>query len=104
MIEPLTPADVTADHFLPHVDKDFRIPGWLHPMTLTTVESRNPRASGSDRGLRKPFTLIFRGPPEEVMREGFYTLQVDDGPWFNLYIMPIHTEQADRQDYQAVFN
>jgi hypothetical protein len=104
MTEPLSPADVTADHFRPHIDKDFRIPGWPHPMALTAVETGNLKGGQADAGRREPFTLIFRGPPREVMREGFYTLQLDGGPWFNLYIMPILTAGNDRQDYQALFN
>lgn len=100
MPDPLMPENVTADHFQPHVDKNFRVPGWPHPMRLTAVERRTAQT----RGRQESFTLIFRGPPQEIMREGFYTLQLDDGPWFNLYIMPIHTVQRDRQDYQAVFN
>ena len=104
MTEPLSPADVTADHFRPHIGKDFRIPGWPHPMALTAVETGSVKGGQVDAGRREPFTLIFRGPPREVMREGFYTLQLDGGPWFNLYIMPILTAGNDRQDYQALFN
>lgn len=101
MTIPLSPADVTADHFRPHMGKDFSIPGWPHPMTLSAIETFGP--TGGEAG-REPFSLIFRGPPGEVMHEGFYTLQLDDGPWFNLYIMPVETPQRDRQEYQAVFN
>jgi len=39
-----------------------------------------------------------------VLREGPYILEVEGGPGFQLYVMPIHTPAQDRQDYQAVFN
>jgi len=28
----------------------------------------------------------------------------EDGPSLEIYIMPIHTEATDRQEYQAIFN
>jgi hypothetical protein len=54
--------------------------------------------------LRQPFNLIFRGPADDVMAEGFCTLAVDGGPSFDLYIIPIHTPSQDCQNYQVAFN
>ena len=104
MTEPLSPADVTADDFRPHIDRDFRIPGWPHPMKLAAVDTGGTKGGPVEGLRRESFNLIFRGPPGEIMREGFYTLQLEGGPWFNLYIMPIQTAGSDRQDYQALFN
>ena len=53
---------------------------------------------------RQPFTLILRGPPDDVLPEGLYDVAVEDGPEFALYIIPIQTMSRDRQDYQVVFN
>ena len=53
---------------------------------------------------RQPFSLIFRGPPADVLPEGLHTLEVEGGDSFTIYVMPIHTPARDRQDYQAVFN
>jgi len=99
MIEQLTP-----EHFRPHVAKLFRVRGGLHGLTLTEVQA--PVVSESVRKLlpRQPFNLIFRGPAADVLPEGIYTLEVEGGPAFQFYVMPIHTPARDRQDYQAVFN
>jgi hypothetical protein len=39
-----------------------------------------------------------------VLPEGLYTFDVENGPSFELYVMPIHTPARDRQDYQSSFN
>ncbi len=74
-------------------------------MTLTAVEGRQPERAGQpDAGRAETVHPDLPRAPREVMREGFYTLQLDSGPWFNLYIMPIQTAGNDRRDYQALFN
>jgi hypothetical protein len=94
MFEVLTP-----EHFLPHVGKVFRVKDGRHALTLSQVE-----VSDAKGGQRQAFNLIFSGPPREVLREGLYTLQVERGPEFELYVMPIHTPTPGQQDYQALFN
>jgi hypothetical protein len=93
---------LSAELFLPHVDKHFRVRGGRHVLTLTKVEALSPEhAKGAPR---PPFTLIFSGPPGDVLPEGFYTLEVEEGPSFDLYVMPIHTPLLGRQDYQVAIN
>ena len=94
---------LTADDFLPHVNKTFRIRGGQHAFTLARVEGAGG-APALPPGIRPPFNLIFSGPPGDVLREGSYTVDVENGPHFDLYIIPIHTPARDRQDYQAAFN
>ncbi|SDR22810.1 hypothetical protein SAMN05444161_2223 [Rhizobiales bacterium GAS191] len=93
-----------AEQFLPHVDKTFRVKGGRHAFTLTQVDSRRLEEWEAKVVPRQPFNLIFRGPPGDVLREGLYTLEVEGGPSFVLYVMPIHTPAQGRQDYQAPFN
>src|SRR5262249_51163090 len=95
---------LTPDHFLDHVNKTFRVKGGGHAFTLTRVEQRRMEEWEISEGLRQPFNLIFRGPPGNVLREGLYTLEVEGGPSFELYVIPIHTAARDRQNYQAAFN
>ena len=95
--------DLTADHFVPHVDKTFRIRGGRHAFTLSRVDGPAGAASLAP-GVRHPFNLIFSGPPGDVLQEGLYTVDVENGPHFQLYIIPIRTPARDRQDYQAAFN
>jgi hypothetical protein len=99
MTEQLTP-----EHFLPHLNKVFHVAGWRHALTLQTVDIR--RLEEWERQIlpRQPFNLIFSGPRDEVLREGLYALQVENGPSLNLYVMPVRTVERDRQNYQAAFN
>ena len=93
-------ADIlTAEHFLPHVEKVFRVKGGHHAFTLTQVE-----VSGDKGGPRQSFNLIFSGPPGDVLPEGLYTLEVADGSQFELYVIPIHTPERGKQNYQSAFN
>ena len=96
--------DLTPEHFTPHVNKTFRVRNGRHSLTLTAVEQRRREDWEGELGLRQPFNLIFRGPPGDVLPEGFYTLAVDSGPSFDLYVIPVHTPARDRQNYQAAFN
>ncbi|SEC28888.1 hypothetical protein SAMN05519104_1097 [Rhizobiales bacterium GAS188] len=97
MAEPLK-----AENFLPHVDKVFRVQGGSHALTLVKVEMQGLEAANSVP--RQPFNLIFAGPPGNVLNEGLYRVEVEDGPHFELYVMPVHTPMPDRQNYQAAFN
>ncbi len=56
---------LTADHFMPHVGKTFRPQGTHHAFTLTHIEQRRLEDwENKELGLRQPFNLIFRGPPD----------------------------------------
>jgi hypothetical protein len=95
---------LTHEAFLPLLKKVFHVKDGRHALTLSRVDVHRI----SDReaaGLpRQPFTLIFDGPPQDVLREGLYALEVSDGPAFELYVIPVQTFVRDRQDYQVVFN
>jgi hypothetical protein len=99
MSDPLTPND-----FVPHVNRVFRVNGGMHAFTLARVEQRRRGDAEGELKFRAPFNLIFSGPPNPVLREGMYTLEVEGGPSFELYVMPVHTPARDRQDYQVSFN
>ena len=99
MSEPLT-----AEHFLPHVEKTFRVKGGQHALRLARVDMLKLSAEDASRVPRHPFTLVFSGPPGDVLREGLYVMEVEQGPQFELYVMPVHTPARGRQDYQAAFN
>jgi hypothetical protein len=94
--------EISPQLFLPHVDKPFRVKGGRHVLTLTHVDM--PAGAHLEGAPRPPFNLIFSGPPGDILREGLYTLEIEDGPSFDLYVMPVQTPQLGRQDYQAMFN
>jgi hypothetical protein len=96
---------LVPDDFTPHVGKVFHARNTSHALTLTRVEQRQlAEWENRELGLRQPFNLIFRGPPGDVLAEGMYTMDVEGGPSFELYMIPIHTPQRDRQNYQSAFN
>ena len=97
MVEPLRHED-----FAPHVGKRFRFPGWNGTLHLASIET-HPRA-GMPGSTRTPFILLFHGPVGEILPEGLYLADIEDGPTLELYIMPIHTVAPGRQEYQAPFN
>jgi hypothetical protein len=94
----------TADDFVAHVGTTVTPEGQHRTLTLVSV---NP-APGQGSPSREPFSLILRGPPDDVLPEGLYDFAFGDGPdageGFSMYIAPIHTPARDRQDYQIVFN
>ena len=95
---------LTPDDFSPHVNKVFRVRDGRHGLVLTAVEQRRLEPWETEMALREPFNLIFRGPPDDLLPQGLYTLDVEGGPAFELYVIPIHTQARDRQNYQAAFN
>jgi len=90
------------DDFTPHLNKLFRFEGRHHALRLAAVDVND--MPNLPPQYRKPFTLIFHGARGDVMPEGFYAAEVEDGARFDLYVIPIHTIAPGRQDYQAVFN
>jgi hypothetical protein len=97
-------AQLTPETFLPHVDKAFRVKGGRHVLTLTQVDIPRLETEEAGRVPRQPFSLIFRGPAGDVLREGAHSFEIDNGPTVELYVIPVQTFARDRQDYQAVFN
>jgi len=95
---------LTPDLFLPHVNKVFRVKDGRHELTLSEVSIRRLDEQEAKLVPRQPFTLIFSGPPQDVLPQGMYTFEVAGGPQFELYVIPVLTPVATRQDYQAAFN
>jgi hypothetical protein len=95
---------LTADHFQPHIGKGFRVKDGRHELTLARIERRRLEEWETALFTRQPFILIFSGPPRDVLPQGMYTLEIADGPRFDLYVIPVLTPVTTRQDYQSVFN
>ncbi len=94
---------LTVERFRPYVGKVFRVSGGAHELTLSTVDAHGG-ATAAPLPHRQPFTLIFSGAPRDVLPEGMYTFDVADDVQFEIYVIPVLTPVATRQDYQAVFN
>jgi hypothetical protein len=91
------------EDFAPHVDKTVRLHGWHGTLRLVSVSQ--PREQPDVPGvMRPPFTVLFHGPRHDIVPEGLYSVDIEDGPNLEFYITPIHTPTPDRQEYQAIFN
>ncbi|HTQ15245.1 MAG TPA: hypothetical protein VMH86_15340 [Rhizomicrobium sp.] len=88
--------------FAPHVGKSVRIVGTPFTLTLDRIEGEDvPPPDGYERS---PFLIIYRGSRDAVMAPGIYDCAFEGGPTLNLHVAPIHTQAADRQEYQSAFN
>ncbi|MBO9557901.1 MAG: hypothetical protein J7515_04865 [Caulobacter sp.] len=94
---------LTADTFAPHVGTSFQVEGGRHVLSLSEIERFQPEPGHGDPNFQ-PFVLIFSGPPGDVLAEGMHTMKVEDGTAYDLYLIPIHTPEPGRQNYQALFN
>jgi hypothetical protein len=88
--------------FAQHVGKRFRFHGWDSALRLAAVNIHDQAAAPGI--ARTPFILLFHGPIGNILPEGLYQADIEDGPTLEFYIVPIHTVAPDRQEYQAVFN
>jgi hypothetical protein len=95
---------LTRENFDPHVGKIFGVANSHHALTLVRIETRPTEPWEQKMGLRAPFNLVFSGPTGDILAEGMYTLALEDGASFELYVIPVHTPVRGRQDYQSSFN
>ena len=93
---------LTADDFIPYVGRKLRPAETEFDLTFVTIDRREFPGWGA--ATRQPFSLILRGPRRPVLPEGFYPIEIEDGPTVTLYVIPILTAARDHQDYQVVFN
>jgi hypothetical protein len=88
--------------FAPFLGRRFDLEGQRVVLHLASIDLKPGQvATGSQR---TPFILVLHGPAGDVVPEGMFRAQIEDGPVTDLYIMPIHTLVPNRQEYQAVFN
>ena len=93
--------EMSRQGFAPYVGQPFRPQGGEVVLTLDGIEAGPPGPAGA----REPFSLIFSSPkPGPVLAEGLHPFTTPGGVACTLYVMPVHTPEPDRQDYQAVFD
>lgn len=96
---------ITMEAFTPHLNKVFKVRDGRHALELVSVEEHTVADSDRDLVKRTPFTLLFRGPAGDVLHAGLWTFDIEgEADTYELYVMPVQTHGAGRQDYQAAFN
>ena len=93
--------ELTVEDFKPYEGRTVRLKDFDFTLKLSAVEGGDgPLQPGSTRA---PFLLVLSGPKQPLVRPGSYMCDIEDGPSYELFLLPIHTAAADRQDYQSVF-
>lgn len=96
---------LTLDDFKPHLNKTFKVRDGRHAFLLANIQEHAVLEADMPKVNRMPFTLIFRGPPNDILPAGLFDFDIEgEETSFTLYVMPIHTLFAGQQDYQASFN
>lgn len=101
MEETVSLKTLTADDFSRHVNTlfTFNDGGREWRLTLTSVStlpSQHP-------GMRKPFSLIFTGPPDIILPQHIYHLDHPSMGRLDIFIVPIGRD-AEGTQYEAVFS
>lgn len=93
----------TLEHFQPLVGTGFALqvaPGDTLPATLVEAQALGmPQV-----GQRRPFSLLFRGPPEPVLPQRIYAVAHEGAamPAVDIFIVPVRASQEGIY-YEAVF-
>lgn len=93
--------EMTIEHFQPYEGRNVFLKDFDFTLKLTSVEGgEHPPQPGF---TRKPFLIVLSGPKQPLVRPGSYMCEIEGGPTYELFLLPIHTVATDRQDYQSVF-
>jgi hypothetical protein len=98
----------TLDTFTPQVSTPFRVhvqgadpfPFTLESATEIPVSGWRPDDTAEHR---KPFSLVFLGPPSFILQQAIYRFEHETIGAFELFIVPL-SRAADGVRYEAVFS
>jgi hypothetical protein len=83
-----------GERFLLHLDAD-------EALDLELVEATE-LTPATAAGRRRPFSLVFRGPPEPLLPQRIYGFEHDELGAFEIFIVPIGRD-ASWTRYEATF-
>ena len=66
---------------------------------VTNFASRKQTAAG-----KEGFSLLFRGPQEETLKQDTYLIEHDELGMFSFLIVPVGTKDTSAPHYEAVIN
>jgi len=93
----------TAADFAPFVGTTFRVrpgKGKLVDLTLAAVEKSRATSGDRPKGMREPFSLLFRGP-KAILQQRTYTVEHARFGTLQLFLVPV--EMPKLGHYEAVF-
>ena len=94
---------ISAADFSPFLKKRFRI--YFDSSAPTTIEliELTEKKSSSEKALRQPFSIIFRGKKDRVWPQGMYTIDHQSLGKMEIFLVPIGPDDQGMR-YEAVFN
>lgn len=94
---------LTRADFSPYLNQTFYIcPEGMEPFAVELIQAQDSTFA-SPVTKRKPFSLIFRGPPEFYVPQRIYKIEHDEMGTLELFIVPIGPDERGMR-YQAVFS
>jgi hypothetical protein len=91
-IDSFRPLEGTVLHLQP-------APGAVQ-LDLTLLEVRS--LGDAPNGMREPFALLFRGPPDPLLPQAIYRIGADALGEHDIFIVPVG-RTAEGTDYEAIF-
>jgi hypothetical protein len=99
--------DFTAETFRPRIGVAFSVDlgdGREIHLELADVEDAPAEAgrAAEAAGLRRPFSIVFRGSLDPLLPQGTYRVQHEEMAPFELFVVPIGQDGSGTR-YEAVF-
>ena len=94
---------VTHDHFSECLNQVFRVVSNDSVVDLELIQVDVDQSEVSLPRDRRPFSLLFRGPPEPVLPQRLYAMEHETLGTIEIFIVPIGPDKEGMR-YEAVFN
>lgn len=98
---------LSADDFTEHLNSIFHLSSdsgeqvEAELVEVTELGTSDAPVDGNKR--RRPFSVVFSGPPQPVLPQGIHTLQHAEMEPLSLFVVPIGPDKKGMR-YEAVFN
>jgi hypothetical protein len=94
--------NVTFRTFEPHLHETFSFETVEGSISLELVEVEPVRGARLPRGLREPFSLIFRGPSTPILGQDTYRVEHPVLGSFEVFVVPV-VSRSEKRHYQVAF-
>lgn len=96
--------ELKASDFSPCLHQKFlvRVEG-REPVETELVDVRELVAPDDDPDRRQPFSLIFRGPADQPLRQGVFEIENETLGTLGLFLVTIGPDREGRLRHEAIF-
>lgn len=93
----------TAEMFAGRIGQQFRLRASADTvMQVELIEAKVLGSAAADPSLRKPFSILFRGPMTPVWPQRIYRVEHDAMESFDLFVVPVGPKNGG-MEYEAIF-